>query len=323
MNHPLKPDESRSADPHPAHGERERLVRAEQVKLLYSNAPLALTVTVLNAVIVTILQWNVIVHSVLIAWLTYMVTLSSIRFLLVRRYWRSSSAHLNGDHWETWHIAGVALAGLGWGLAGIFLFPEESPNHQVFLAFVLGGMMAGAATVLAPMRAAFLAFIIPIALPITLRFLAEGDDVHLAMGTLVGLFSCATLAIAWRSHNALITSLRLRFENRDLLAYLAHAKRETETLNDELTYEIAERKRAQKERERLITDLQDALANLKVLRGLLPICSHCKKIRDDAGGWQAVEVFVKEHSEADFSHGICPECLNRLYPELGKNNLPG
>ncbi len=328
MPAPLKSDENTGAALPQAHAaaspaseERDRLVRAEQIKLLYTNAPLGLAVTALNATLVTILQWNVIGHAVLIAWITYMMTLSAMRFLLVRRYRRSSATHLNGDHWETWIVTGVALSGIGWGAAGIFLFPEESLKHQVFLAFVLGGMMAGAATVLSASRGALLAFMIPVGLSITLSFLGEGGEVHLAMGTMAGLFSAATLAIAWRSHAMLVTSLRLRFENRELIAYLAGSKREAERLNEELSFEIQERARVQKERERLITELQDALASIKVLRGLLPICSHCKKIRDEEGAWQMVEVYVRAHSNADFSHSICPECLSRLYPEFGRNTL--
>lgn len=60
--------------------------------------------------------------------------------------------------------------------------------------------------------------------------------------------------------------------------------------------------------------LQDARANTKQLSGLLPICSSCKKIRDDKGRWHPVEVYVRDHSEADFTHGICPECLDEIYP---------
>ncbi len=63
-------------------------------------------------------------------------------------------------------------------------------------------------------------------------------------------------------------------------------------------------------------DLEAALAKVKLLSGLLPICASCKKIRDDAGYWQQVEVYIKEHSEAEFSHGICPDCLKKLYPEF-------
>ncbi len=57
-------------------------------------------------------------------------------------------------------------------------------------------------------------------------------------------------------------------------------------------------------------------AELKMLRGLLPICAHCKSIRDDTGHWRSIEDYVREHSEADFTHGICPECLKKLYPGL-------
>jgi two-component system, response regulator PdtaR len=63
-------------------------------------------------------------------------------------------------------------------------------------------------------------------------------------------------------------------------------------------------------------ELEKALAEVKRLSGLLPICSSCKKIRDDQGYWQQVDVYVREHSEANFSHGICPECARKLYPDL-------
>jgi len=65
-----------------------------------------------------------------------------------------------------------------------------------------------------------------------------------------------------------------------------------------------------------IGELQRALAEIKTLRGIVPICASCKKIRDDAGFWQQVEVYVRDHSEAEFSHGICPECMKKLYPEF-------
>jgi CheY-like chemotaxis protein len=74
--------------------------------------------------------------------------------------------------------------------------------------------------------------------------------------------------------------------------------------------------RAAKEREKLITELENALLQVKKLSGLLPICAACKKIRDEKGGWQQIEDFIATHSEADFSHSICPQCAQKLYPEL-------
>jgi PAS domain S-box-containing protein len=76
--------------------------------------------------------------------------------------------------------------------------------------------------------------------------------------------------------------------------------------------DISERERVRKEREKLIAELQEALAKVKTLKGLLPICAWCKKIRDDQGYWQQIEAYLHDHSEADFSHGICPECAHKV-----------
>ena len=78
---------------------------------------------------------------------------------------------------------------------------------------------------------------------------------------------------------------------------------------------LCARKRIEMERERLIQELRAALARIKTLRGLIPICSNCKKIRNDQGFWQGLEAYVRQHSEADFSHSLCPECARELYPE--------
>jgi PAS domain S-box-containing protein len=86
--------------------------------------------------------------------------------------------------------------------------------------------------------------------------------------------------------------------------------------------DITERKRIEEERERLIKDLQQALTDVKTLSGLLPICANCKQIRDDKGFWMQVELYIQEHSQAQFSHGICPDCMKKLYPNilLGEND---
>ena len=88
-----------------------------------------------------------------------------------------------------------------------------------------------------------------------------------------------------------------------------------------LEKEITDRKRAEEEREKLIHELQEALNKIKTLRGLIPICASCKKIRDDKGYWNQIETYIRDHSEADFSHGICPECAKKLYPELYKEDI--
>ena len=84
----------------------------------------------------------------------------------------------------------------------------------------------------------------------------------------------------------------------------------------ELKQEISERKQAEQKREKLVEELQTALSEVKTLSGLLPICSNCKKIRDDKGYWNQIESYIKKHSNANFSHSLCPECSKKLYPEL-------
>ncbi len=80
--------------------------------------------------------------------------------------------------------------------------------------------------------------------------------------------------------------------------------------------DISERKQIEEERNQLIKSLQDSLAKIKTLRGMLPICASCKKIRDDKGYWNQIETYLRKHSEAEFSHGICPQCVKKLYPGM-------
>jgi CheY-like chemotaxis protein len=80
-------------------------------------------------------------------------------------------------------------------------------------------------------------------------------------------------------------------------------------------------KLARDKQQQLINDLQKALDEIKTLSGLLPICSHCKKIRDDSGYWQSVEHYIAERSDAQFSHGICPDCMRQFYPKVAEKIL--
>lgn len=95
--------------------------------------------------------------------------------------------------------------------------------------------------------------------------------------------------------------------------------RRTEALrmaNRNLLIEIENRKRVENEKQTLIEELQKALAEVRVLSGMLPICSFCKKIRDDEGYWQAIETYIRDHSSAEFSHGICNDCMKEHYPDI-------
>lgn len=165
---------------------------------------------------------------------------------------------------------------------------------------------------------AFLALIF-IAAPHAVGDLTGGDEA-LLFSLDLGATAIVGLVLIWligrhRGREALLErslaevggirdQLEVRVKERT--AELAGAN---ERLDEELT-----------RRKKLIIQLEKALADVKKLSGLLPICASCKKIRDDKGSWQALESYIAGHSEADFSHGFCPECFKRLYPEVAGGN---
>jgi two-component system sensor histidine kinase/response regulator len=102
----------------------------------------------------------------------------------------------------------------------------------------------------------------------------------------------------------------------ELESRVAERTAELTITNEALQTENTARRQTEAERDRLIQDLQRSLANVKSLSGLLPICAGCKKIRDDQGYWSQVESYVQKHSEATFTHGLCPDCIKKYYPDL-------
>jgi methyl-accepting chemotaxis protein len=112
------------------------------------------------------------------------------------------------------------------------------------------------------------------------------------------------------SFNAMID--RVRSSNEDLERRVEERTAELSIANEELL-------RLNLEKEMAIDRLKEALNKISTLRGLLPICAACKKIRDDKGYWNQIETYISEHSDADFSHGICPDCAKELYGEYGEN----
>jgi PAS domain S-box-containing protein len=108
---------------------------------------------------------------------------------------------------------------------------------------------------------------------------------------------------------------------RDVEVFAGPIKLKNRTLLCSIIHDVSEKKQFEKEREVLISNLQSALDEIKVLRGILPICSKCKKIRDDSGYWEQIESYIDKHSDAKFSHGICPDCIKELYPDIALDVL--
>ena len=237
----MSQDHSRDEAALVARDRRKRQVGAAQIRILYQNSNTGIVVTIIAAPVLAYFQWGVVRHPIVSGWLVYMLLVSAARFILVRGYWRMSPNGTQTHRWSAAFAVGAGLAAAGWGGAGILLYPEARLMNQVLLVFVLGGMMLGGASLLAPRLEAFLAFLLPTGLLPAIRLLSERDDEHLAMGLLAIIFTAATLTTTWRFYYAIRSSLNLRFENQDLVEDLQIAKNQTEAANQQLELRVQER----------------------------------------------------------------------------------
>jgi PAS domain S-box-containing protein len=131
---------------------------------------------------------------------------------------------------------------------------------------------------------------------------------------------------AFASGETIVFDVRVPHEPEDLffITSVKPVKDENGTITSVIciSKNITDRKRVEQEREKLISDLQTAFSKIRTLSGLFSICSNCKKIRSDQGSWTQIELYIRDHSDADFSHGICPDCAHKLYPgiDVAKHN---
>jgi signal transduction histidine kinase/CheY-like chemotaxis protein len=216
-------------------------VRAGQIRLLYENSLTGIAVTFLAAPLLAYFLSSSVQAWILFSWLAFIALVSVARFILSRLYQAAYPRPDRIEHWGFAFTVSAGFAGTGWGSAGMFLFPEADLTSQMFLVFVVGGMMLGGAVLLAPRPEAFLAFLIPTGLLPALRLAAERDNQHIAMGVLALLFTAATVNTTWRVYRTIESSLKLQFQNQDLVADLQIANRRTEALNQQLELRVQER----------------------------------------------------------------------------------
>ncbi len=148
-------------------------------------------------------------------------------------------------------------------------------------------------------------------------FAGTPEYLSIMQGTLVSRLIVTIFALPFL-YGYLLWQSRIKgvaIENRPVLAILRQVA-EIENKLSLAQQEIEARKKAEAERDVLIDKLQKALSEVKTLRGFLPMCANCKKIRDDKGYWNRLEAYIQSHSEAQFSHSICPDCAQQLYPEF-------
>jgi hypothetical protein len=191
-----------------------------------------------------------------------------------------------------------------WGLPALYWLPEARP---IILLFYLAPFTFGMLSLNLRQYLNVVAYV--------MGFYAALLGLEYFQGPLVFkiryqlfLFALFGILLTWFAFfGGFVSNIRRRLRTQ---------KEEIQKAHEEIKIEMEERQRAQAEKDNLIVELKEALRKVKTLSGLLPICASCKKIRDDNGYWNQIESYVQAHSEAAFSHGICPECAKRLYPDI-------
>jgi hypothetical protein len=199
--------------------------------------------------------------------------------------------------------AQIIFSGL-WGLIPMYFLPAARP---IFLMFYLFAFSFG---MLRLDRRQYLkvTFVVMAGYALLLAVEFFGGRPRFSAHYEIFLFLIFGIILIWFSFfGGFLSGIRRRLGQRNAEIRTAHRV---------LELEMDERKRAEEEKDKLILELQEALAKIKTLSGMLPICASCKKIRNDRGYWQQIESYMNEHSEIRFSHGLCPECAKKLYPDM-------
>lgn len=225
------------------YNERNSKIYSDQVRQLYLHAPISMVGTLVNSLILACVLWNVISHEVIALWLGVNLLMTLSRYMMIYKYRRVQFEYCKQEQWGRLFLYGTTLSGIIWGSAGVFLFPDQSIAHQVFLAFVMGGMAAGAMGAYAVHMTTFLSFILPILVPINIHFFMQDGTFPTTMGAMMILFSFIIISIAKQLNNSITQVFLMKFQNIDLVNCLMIQKESVEKLNKELNTEIIDRKK--------------------------------------------------------------------------------
>ncbi|HWR90174.1 MAG TPA: ATP-binding protein [Dissulfurispiraceae bacterium] len=304
--------------------DREEAIYAEKVRLLYSHAFPSTVATLINALLLCFVQWNVVSHAVITGWLSYMICAMIVRSAMTLRYRRDTGqTRKNARGWGRLYIAGTVALGLGWGAVGILFTPATSVPHQFFTTFLLSGLAAGALAVLSSVYIAYVSYLIPTVAPVTLVFLQYGDALHTVAGGMMVLFLLFLLRAGRTHHGFVDSSLRLGLEKDELVSRVAREKEQVDALNTHLRHEVAERIQAERalqfrvDFESLLTTISTGFINLPPQRIDEGIRDALRQIGLFAGVDRSYVILIdREMRFANKTHEWCAEGIDSAYEQF-------
>ena len=222
-------------------------IHAEQVRHLYRLSRPAYAATLVNASVLVFALWGLVPTLMLGGWLCAIFAVTAARYLLYRAYVRIVPPPADSLRWARRFVMGAGAAGVLWGTAGVALFPASSVPHQFLLIFMIGGMVTASAVILAPLRGAFLAYMIPAMLLVTAAVFAQGSNLHFFMGLMMVVYIGVLLGTAPVISDIVRESLRVKFENAALVTRLSDANRElSDRISEQSRYEEIMRQATQR-----------------------------------------------------------------------------
>jgi len=292
----LQPDENSDID---------LKVKEAQIEQIYQQTWGGLAGIMIIMVSVCIALWEVIPHWKLLLWSGSLIFLSLIRSSVIISFKNIAPKGKQIIKWARFHETGAWASGILWALPSLFLWPENSPVHQIVWPVCIVSLAASAVAKYCIWAPTYLPYLLLTVVPVSLRLFAEGGLVYSILGMLGLVFTAILAQTGKLMHDASLKALVLSIRNETLNTFLSEEKAKEEKLNEQLQLRNNE--------------LELAFRDIKQLSGLLPICASCKKIRNDKGYWEQIENYIKDHSEIQFSHGICPDCAKKLYPDFFRN----
>ncbi len=194
--------------------------KLDRAKKVLRQTHMAIAVTVLNSFILALVLFGTTPVHRIVTWLSAVLLVNIIRFIGQRRMHITGITPDNVNHHLTIFLVALTISGTIWGSAGVYLLPDSSIAHQVFIALMLGGMVAGTVGLFSSIMAAFYCFTIPVSLPICIVFFLYGDNVHIPMGVMIILFWVVMFVTAKKLNRELIEFISLKYENLGLISSL-------------------------------------------------------------------------------------------------------
>ncbi len=220
-------------------------IRNEQIRILFQLSKTAFLATPMLAAVLVWVHWNIIPQLWLLIWFAAICLLTLIRYLHVRAYFTRDTMLRNAVKAARIFLLGTLLAGVFWGVAGGAFYINDSPVHKLFLAFLLGGIVAGSMTTLSAYKGAFLTFSVPAVLPYTYQAMIHSSETNTAMAAACLLFLVLMIKISFQNYRNVMNTLRLRFNNSDLIRHLRAAKDRQLATNCELQAQIEKKNQAE------------------------------------------------------------------------------